>query len=265
MDLLGPSLSDLLAQVPERHFSLKTTLMLAIIEVVHTHHIIHRDLKPDNFLMGTDQHDRQLFIIDFGLAKRFRNPETRVHIPYVEGKQLTGTSRYASITTHLGIEQSRRDDLESLGYVFVFMIKGALPWQLGHHRHHPNQDKNDICLERKMLTSPASLCADLPNEFTQYFEIVRALEFTEEPDYNTLRTLFRTVFARLGFDFDFIYDWTEVSQPTLRQHEPQEAPNSFFDDREITPAPDSDGIRSTKWNMLRRGVQSTALPRSASL
>jgi serine/threonine protein kinase len=277
MDLLGHSLTDLLRLAPDGHFSLKTTLMLidqmlSIVEIVHSRDIIHRDLKPDNFLMGTEENERQLFIIDFGLAKRYRDPDTHAHIPYIEGKQLTGTSRYASITTHLGVEQSRRDDLESLGYVFIYLVKGALPWQSGgggRRKRHTSQEKHDAILECKMITSHKTLCADLPHEFVQYFEVVRALGFDEQPDYRALRGLFRAALAREGFAFDYVYDWTEVKTPTphtpTRPVLPRHSP--FFDDQEVTPerylrGPDGGGNRSTKWNMLRRGVQSTTLPRS---
>ena len=133
MDLLGPSLEDLF-NFCSRRFTMKTVLMLATqmigrIEFIHSKNYIHRDMKPDNFLMGIGRQCNKLFLIDYGLAKKFRDNRTRQHIAYREGKNLTGTARYASINGHLGIEQSRRDDMESLGYVLMYFNLGSLPWQ----------------------------------------------------------------------------------------------------------------------------------------
>ncbi|TDG38392.1 hypothetical protein AWZ03_015186, partial [Drosophila navojoa] len=123
MDLLGPSLEDLF-NFCTRHFTIKTVLMLVDqmigrLEYIHLKCFIHRDIKPDNFLMGIGRHCNKLFLIDFGLAKKYRDANSRLHISYREEKNLTGTARYASINAHLGIEQSRRDDMESLGYVMM--------------------------------------------------------------------------------------------------------------------------------------------------
>ena len=102
--------------------------MIQRLEKVHEERIIHRDIKPDNLLIGGTESTRDnVYIIDFGLAKCFKNSEGE-HIPYKDGKNLTGTARYASAATHLGIEQSRRDDLEGAGYVLLYLLKGQLPW-----------------------------------------------------------------------------------------------------------------------------------------
>jgi len=133
MDLLGPSLEDLF-QFCKRKLSLKSILMLAqqmlkLIEFLHQNNFIHRDIKPDNFVMGIGKRSSTVYMIDFGLAKKYRDPKTLQHLPYRTLKNLTGTPRYASINTHLGIEQSRRDDLQSLGYVLLYFCRGSLPWQ----------------------------------------------------------------------------------------------------------------------------------------
>jgi len=132
MDLLGPSLEDLFMQC-KRKFDLKTCCLVAQamikrIEKIHDERIIHRDIKPDNFLIGgTELTKDNIYVIDFGLAKCYKNSEGQ-HIPFIEGKNLTGTARYASLATHMGKEQSRRDDLETIGHVVLYFLKGSLPW-----------------------------------------------------------------------------------------------------------------------------------------
>lgn len=127
MDLMGPSLESLFNQTL-RKFSLKSVLMLIDqmiqrIEYIHSRNFLHRDIKPDNFCIGLNKTAHKIFLLDFGLAKRYITKEGK-HIPYREGKNLTGTARYASINTHLGVEQSRRDDLESIGYVALYFLRG---------------------------------------------------------------------------------------------------------------------------------------------
>lgn len=149
MDLLGPSLEDLF-NFCDRKFSEKTVYMLAIemitrVEYIHDCYFIHRDIKPDNFVIGMGEGTANLiYIIDYGLSKRYFNPNTNHHISYRENRHLTGTPRYASLANHLGIEQSRRDDLESLGYVLLyFLLKGKLPWQ-GLNAYTKKQKYNKI-------------------------------------------------------------------------------------------------------------------------
>lgn len=210
LDLLGPSLEDLF-NFCNRKLSLKTVLMLADqlvsrIEYVHSKSFIHRDVKPDNFLMGLGKRANQVNIIDFGLAKKYRDPKSHQHIPYRENKNLTGTARYASINTHLGIEQSRRDDLESLGYVLMYFLRGSLPWQ--GLKAATKKQKYEKISEKKMSTPIEVLCKGFPPEFVTYFQLCRSLRFEDKPDYSYVRKLFRDLFIREGYQYDYVFDWT---------------------------------------------------------
>nr|XP_051708161.1 casein kinase I-like [Oryctolagus cuniculus] len=214
MDLLGPSLEDLF-NVCSRRFTMKTVLMLADqmisrIEYVHTKNFIHRDVKPDNFLMGVGHHCNKLFLIDFGLAKKYRDKRTKQHIPYREDKSLTGTARYASINAHLGVEQSRRDDMESLGYVLMYFNKTTLPWQ--GLRAATMKQKYDKISEKKMSTPVEVLCKGFPAEFAMYLNYCRGLRFEETPDYMYLRQLFHILFRTLNHQYDYVFDWTMLKQ-----------------------------------------------------
>uniref|UniRef100_A0A368UHW6 non-specific serine/threonine protein kinase n=1 Tax=Glycine max TaxID=3847 RepID=A0A368UHW6_SOYBN len=194
-----------------RKLSLKTVLMLADqmlnrVEFVHSKSFLHRDIKPDNFLMGLGRRANQVYIIDFGLAKKYRDTTTHQHIPYRENKNLTGTARYASMHTHLGIEQSRRDDLESLGYVLMYFLRGSLPWQ--GLKAGTKKQKYEKISEKKVSTSIESLCRGYPSEFASYFHYCRSLRFDDKPDYAYLKRLLRDLFIREGFQFDYVFDWT---------------------------------------------------------
>ncbi|KAI3403041.1 hhp1 [Candida oxycetoniae] len=210
IDLLGPSLEDLFNYC-NRKFTYKTVLLLADqlicrIEYIHARCFIHRDIKPDNFLMGIGRRGSQVNVIDFGLAKKYRDPRTHLHIPYRENKNLTGTARYASVNTHLGIEQSRRDDLESLGYVLIYFCRGSLPWQ--GLKAATKRQKYDRIMEKKMTTPNNILCKGLPSEFLDYMDYIKTLRFDDKPDYAYLRKLFRDLFKKENYRYDYVFDWT---------------------------------------------------------
>jgi len=138
-----------------------------------------------------------LYCIDFGLSKRYRDPVTEKHIIHRKGRSLTGTPRYASINNHMGVEQSRRDDLESIAYVLIYLIRGSLPWQ-GMHADTP-QKKYRMILKKKQDTTVAELCRGMPVEFGEMLEYARGMKFEEEPDYKKLRKKFKNLYNARGF------------------------------------------------------------------
>ncbi|CAO3607215.1 unnamed protein product [Cunninghamella echinulata] len=216
MDLLGPSLEDLFEMCGKR-FSIKTVAcvgkeMVSLIQSVHERHYIYRDIKPDNFLIG-DPNDHltknHLHLIDFGMSKRYRDPTTHRHYPYKECKSLTGTARYMSINTHLGKEQSRRDDLESLCHVLFYFLRGSLPWQgLKASSHKERYEK--IC-KNKQNMDPFILCDDFPEQFATLLQYARSLRFDETPDYDYCRELLDNVLTEIDEVDDGIRDWMLIN------------------------------------------------------
>lgn len=225
MDLLGPSLEDLF-NICNRKFSLKTVLMvseqmLSRIEYVQSRYILHRDIKPDNFVIGQGSKQHKVYVIDFGLAKKYLSRDGK-HIPYKEGKSLTGTARYASVNTHLGIEQARRDDLESLGYLMMYFLRGSLPWQ--NMRANNKKEKYQKIMEKKMGTPIDVLCKGFPSEFATFLTYCRNLKFEDKPDYNYLRTLLKDLFVKSGYEMDYQYDWNILARKKKEEKMSGETP-----------------------------------------
>ena len=216
IDLLGPSLEDLFDHCGRR-FSIKTVVMVAKqmlsrVQTIHEKNLIYRDIKPDNFLIGRPgtKASSVIHVVDFGMAKQYRDPKTKQHIPYRERKSLSGTARYMSINTHLGREQSRRDDLEALGHVFMYFLRGGLPWQ--GLKAATNKQKYEKIGEKKQTTAIKDLCEGFPEELNKYLTYVRNLGFEDTPDYDYLRELFTQALKNTGEVEDGEYDWMKISK-----------------------------------------------------
>lgn len=316
IDLLGPSLEDLFDHC-NRRFSIKTVVMVAKqmvsgfsstnsvdsrliepspqlsrVQTIHEKNLIYRDIKPDNFLIGRpgSKAANVIHVVDFGMAKQYRDPKTKQHIPYRERKSLSGTARYMSINTHLGREQSRRDDLEALGHVFLYFLRGGLPWQ--GLKAATNKQKYEKIGEKKQTTAVKDLCEGYPGlsflsfslacleyytnflaeEFNKYLSYVRNLGFEDTPDYDYLRDLFTQALKNTGEVEDGEYDWMKLNngrgweyKPYSSQHHSHtgnQIQNSSSRDLHGTPArqPSRPGITADRLNAAQPPPPSPAKP-----
>ena len=217
--LLGKSLFDIFAEnhkkMPLEDVCLIGKQVIDRIEWVHSKYIVHRDIKPDNFLIGKKD-PNVIYIIDFGLSKKYRSSATNKHIRFGFTGKLTGTVRFASANALRGGEQSRRDDIESIGYMLVYFMKKRLPWQgvTGAKK----MERYLKIYKMKKNTTPEELCSGLPPEMTEYMKYAKKLEFEQQPDYKYLRKLFSRMLKRIHNTNDqLVFSWIKLTDlPNLK-------------------------------------------------
>ena len=209
--LLGESLGKIFYK-NNYHFPLKDICMFSIqildrIEYVHSKYIIHRDIKPENFLIGNPD-KYMIYIIDFGLSKKYKSSRTNKHVQFRLTKKFTGTARYASLNSIRGSEQSRRDDLEAIGYMLLYFFNGGkLPWQ-GVSCKQKAEKYVKIYTMKKNLNLD-EFCKNMPREIIYFMNYARGLEFEQKPDYNYLRSLFENVLKENRTINDLHFSWIQ--------------------------------------------------------
>lgn len=231
MELLGPSLEEMFVYNGQK-ITDKTVVLLAmqiikIFDFVHQNGIVYRDVKPQNFLLSLNIREGRVYIVDFGLSKQYINPLTQSHQPYAENISLTGTARYMSINTHLGREQSRRDDLESVGHMLIYFLRGKLPWQ---GLSVPDA-KNPYALIGKVKSETPidKLCEGVPKIFGQYLAYCRGLNYFQRPDYDYIFNLFSMFYSQENFKNN-LFDWKIPNEPEPKRQNPVIKP--------LTPCPE---------------------------
>jgi len=209
MTLLGKSIDQLFKMNQEPNSKMKDLCMVAIqiidrIQYIHSKNIVHQDIKPENFLVGNPD-TSIIYIIDFGLSKKYRSSRTGRHISFSKNKNFFGSFNFSSVNSMKGFEMSRRDDLESIGYMLIYLIKGKLPWS--HLEKGKMAERFGPILKLKNKTTTEELCKYLPNEFYEYMNYVKSLKFEEKPNYIYLRRLFLSILEKMKDKYDLKFSW----------------------------------------------------------
>ena len=208
-ELLGYNLTQIKKTI--NSFTITDIALLALqiidrIEYIHSKYIIHRDIKPENFMIGY-KNNSIIYIIDFGISRKYKSSRTGKHIKFSLTGKMFGTVRYVSYNGSRGVEQSRRDDLESIGYMLIYLSKGFLPWQ-GLKMNAENIKKKYLeMLYLKKFLSPEKICSGLPKEFAEYIKYCRNLTFEQDPNYEYLRNLFKKILDERNQIKDLHFSW----------------------------------------------------------
>eukprot|EP00929_Paragymnodinium_shiwhaense_P049741 TRINITY_DN25076_c0_g1_i1.p1 TRINITY_DN25076_c0_g1~~TRINITY_DN25076_c0_g1_i1.p1 ORF type:complete len:356 (-),score=94.08 TRINITY_DN25076_c0_g1_i1:120-1187(-) len=250
MELLGKSIEDMVQRRGGTGtFTPKTAVLVAEqvlhrIEYLHSKCIVHRDIKPENFMFGVKTKVHHIYLIDFGLSKRYWEKR---HLSMRQKLSLTGTARYASINAHKGLEQSRRDDLEAIGHMLMYFLRGALPWSGLDAK--TKQEKYRKIMEKKEQVPLAELCNGYPDAFQNYLHYARELQFTDRPDYDHLQNLFAAVRKKeFGGCEDWAFEWYENNEQPMP---PVESLVALVPRQRIVQPDDPEDQRST--TAKRRG------------
>ena len=216
IDLLGPNLEDILQDTKTKKFTLKTCLMtlkqiIHRLELIHKQGIIHRDLKPENLLVTKNIRDGLIYLIDFGLSKKYKDTKNDIHIPFKNDRPITGTIRYISINTHKGCEQSRRDDIESACYIILYFLNGKLNWD--GIKCKTKEEKIEKIMEKKEEYKNNKEYKDLPQSLYNIFQYVYNLNFEEKPNYEYIYGLINKDLEQFVAETNYersLYDWQSI-------------------------------------------------------
>ena len=216
MDLLGPNFEDILQDTKTKKFTLKTCLMtlkqlIERLEIIHKEGIIHRDLKPENLLVNKNIRNSMIYLIDYGLSKKYKDNKNNIHIPFRDERPITGTIRYISINTHKGFEQSRRDDIESACYIILYFLNGKLDWD--GIKSKTKEEKIQKIMEKKEEFKKNKEYKKLPEILSHIFQYVYSINFEEKPNYEYICGLIDKGLERYDGESNYeksLYDWQSI-------------------------------------------------------
>ena len=258
-ELLGLSLQSIWnSKLYKNKYKLKDVCMIALqcidrLEYIHTKDVIHRDIKPMNLTVGKENAN-VIYLIDFGFAHKYRSSRTGKHIKYKNIKKVLGSMRYLSINANKGYEQSRRDDLESLGYMLVYLSKNYLPWIEYEKQKINKMKKYKLVCASKIENIPEILCAGLPIEFSEYLKYVKNLEFEQEPNYNYMRKLFLDVLSRYNYQNDFIFSWI-LNKKTKRGSDTKSLDNKSYSKNNSKKKCGRQNSQKRLYNIIKKSLE----------